>query len=67
MKEETQKDKFFKQEAIRILRTFESRTYKELENFCEYLKECGKGATIQLRGAESYVSEEPFYKSLIEN
>lgn len=64
---QTAKEKFFKQEAIVILNKFESRTYKELEEFCEYLKECGKVATIQLRGAESYVSEEPFYMSLIKN
>ena len=64
---EKAKDKFFKQEAIDILNKFESRTYKELEEFCEYLKECGKVATIELRGAESYVSEEPFYANLIKN
>ena len=64
---EKAKDKFFKQEAIDILNKFESRTYKELEEFCEYSKECGKVSTIQLRGAEMYVSEEPFYTSLIKN
>lgn len=64
---ETVKNKFFKQEATDILNKFESRTYKELEEFCEYLKDCGKSATIQLRGAESYVSEEIFYRNLISN
>jgi hypothetical protein len=55
MENKTQKEQYFKQEAILILRKFESRTYKELEEFCEYLKESGKSATLQLRGAESYV------------
>ena len=66
MENKTQKEQYFKQEAISILRKFESRTYKELEEFCEYLKESGKSATLQLRGAESSVSEDSFYKNLID-
>jgi hypothetical protein len=67
MRNRTNKEQYFKQEATEILRKFESRTYKELEEFCEYLQECGKVATIQLRGAESFVNEDIFYKKLIDN
>jgi len=67
MRNRTSKEEYFKQEATEVLKKFESRTYKELEEFCEYLKECGKVATIQLRGIESFVNEDSFYKNLIDN
>jgi len=61
------KEKYFSKLASQILENFQSREYKDLEEFCEYLKDCGKSATVQLRGVESYTSNDKFYKNLLDN
>lgn len=62
----TEKEKLFFKLASEVLNKFDSRTYKEVEEFCKYLKEVAKIATIQMRGIESYVSEDKFYKERLE-
>ncbi len=64
------KAEFFRNTSIEILKKFETRSYGELELFCEFLLHSGKGATIKLLGVEGFaerITDDNFYKKALEN
>ena len=67
MKTETSKQLYFRILASEILEKLDGRTYFELIEFCDYLKEAGKSATIQLRGLEAGIEEERYNEKIVKN
>jgi hypothetical protein len=64
------KAEFFRNVAFDILHKFETRTYSEVEQFCEFLLESAKSAQIKILGVESTaerIKDEDFYRNALNN
>lgn len=64
------KAEFFRNVAFDILQKFETRTYSEVEQFCEFLLESAKSAQIKILGVESTserIEDEDFYRNALNN
>ncbi|MBC5864677.1 hypothetical protein [Flavobacterium turcicum] len=64
------KAEFFRNVAFDLLQKFETRTYSEVEQFCEFLLESAKSAQIKILGVESTaerIKDEDFYRNALNN
>ena len=64
------KAEFFRDIAFEILQKFETRTYSEVEQFCEFLLESAKSAQIKILGVESTaerIKDKEFYRKALNN